>query len=196
VIHDLSWHEWLIDANRLVKDNSDRRGDPQQYGPEAHQQFKSWLQDVAQGEKPARDAGEAALGWIRQGVSVAGLGFNVMSALMQPLGMTQSIVRIGPATSAAASRSTIAAPISTTHEISGMSSFMAERFRRSSASSTRCATRSRGRARSAAAWTPAPTRRCSTRSGMVDVPTWWGAYEKAIAEGNDEERAVAWPTRP
>jgi hypothetical protein len=25
----------------------------------------------------------------------------------------------------------------------------------------------------------------------VDVPTWWGAYEKAISEGNDETRAVA-----
>ncbi|MGL4272093.1 MAG: hypothetical protein ACRCTO_07340, partial [Pseudomonas paracarnis] len=26
---------------------------------------------------------------------------------------------------------------------------------------------------------------------MVDTPTWWGAYEKAIAEGNEETRAVA-----
>ena len=26
---------------------------------------------------------------------------------------------------------------------------------------------------------------------MVDVPTWWGGYEKAIAEGNDEARAIA-----
>jgi hypothetical protein len=25
---------------------------------------------------------------------------------------------------------------------------------------------------------------------MVDVPTWWGAYEKAIAEGNDESLAI------
>ena len=26
---------------------------------------------------------------------------------------------------------------------------------------------------------------------MVDVPTWWGAYEKAIGEGNEETRAIA-----
>ena len=26
---------------------------------------------------------------------------------------------------------------------------------------------------------------------MVDVPTWWGAYEKAIAGGNEETRAIA-----
>jgi len=25
----------------------------------------------------------------------------------------------------------------------------------------------------------------------VDVPTWWGAYERALAEGNDEERAIS-----
>jgi tRNA G18 (ribose-2'-O)-methylase SpoU len=25
---------------------------------------------------------------------------------------------------------------------------------------------------------------------LVDIPTWWGAYEKAIAEGNDQDRAV------
>jgi hypothetical protein len=30
---------------------------------------------------------------------------------------------------------------------------------------------------------------------MVDVPTWLGAYEKAIAAGNDDERAARWPTR-
>jgi hypothetical protein len=26
---------------------------------------------------------------------------------------------------------------------------------------------------------------------VVDVPTWWGAYEKAIAAGNEESRAIA-----
>jgi hypothetical protein len=26
---------------------------------------------------------------------------------------------------------------------------------------------------------------------IVDIPTWWGAYEKAIAGGNDQERSVA-----
>ena len=25
----------------------------------------------------------------------------------------------------------------------------------------------------------------------VDVPTWWGAYERAITEGNDEEQAIS-----
>ena len=95
VIHDLAWHEWLIDTNRLLKSHRIDEAMRSHWGPQAKQQFKTWAQDIAEGDKGAQAAVDMALGRLRQGVSVAGLGFNVISAAMQSLGFTQSIVRIG-----------------------------------------------------------------------------------------------------
>ena len=191
VIHDLSWHEWLIDANRLVKNKAVAASIRSTYGPEAHQQLKAWLQDVAQGEKPARDAGEAALSWLRQGVSVAGLGFNVMNAILQPLGITQSIVRIGPQWVGKGIAKAIAAPISTAAEISEMSTFMRTRFSTQFRELDEVRNQVKGQSKvrrkfDALAYAP-----MLYMQRMVDVPTWWGAYEKAMSEGNDQERAAA-----
>lgn len=191
VIHDLSWHEWLIDANRLVKNKAIASSIRTTYGPEAHQQFKSWLQDVAQGNKPARDAGEAALGWIRQGVSIAGLGLNVMNAMLQPLGITQSISRIGPQWVGKGIAKAIASPIETAAEISEMSAFMRDRFSTQFRELDEVRNQVKGQSKfrrkvDAAAYAP-----MLYMQRMVDVPTWWGAYEKALAEGNADDRAIA-----
>jgi hypothetical protein len=42
VIHDLAWHEWLIDANRLLKSQAIDGAIREHYGPAVVRQFKSW----------------------------------------------------------------------------------------------------------------------------------------------------------
>lgn len=190
VIHDLAWHEWLIDANRLLRSHTIDGAIRDHYGPEAKQQFKTWVQDVAEGEKGAADAAEMALGRLRQGVSAAGLGFNVMSALIQPLGITQSIVRVGAPWVARGVTKYMANPLGLTREVVGKSSFMENRAR----TRFRELNELRNQVQDQTAFNEFVGRyayflmmRCQQ---MVDVPTWWGAYEKAIAEGNDESLAV------
>jgi hypothetical protein len=189
VIHDLAWHEWLIDANRLLRSHTIDAAIRERYGPEAKQQFKTWVQDVAEGEKGADAAVDMALSRLRQGVSAAGLGFNVMSALIQPLGITQSIVRVGTPWVARGIISYLANPLGLTREVVDKSSFMENRAR------TRFRELNELRVRGQSAWDEYVGRyacflmmRCQQ---MVDVPTWQGAYEKAIAEGSEETRAVA-----
>ena len=41
VIHDLAWHEWLVDANRLLRSKTIDGAIRNHYGPEAKQQFKT-----------------------------------------------------------------------------------------------------------------------------------------------------------
>lgn len=191
VIHDLAWHEWLIDANRLLKSQSIDAAMRQHYGPEVKQQFKSWVQDVAEGDKGAANAGEMALGRLRQGVSASGLGFNIMSALIQPLGLTQSIVRVGASWICRGLMKYIANPIRATREANGLSTFMENRAR----TRFRELNELRNKVQDQTAFNEVVGRyayflmmRCQQ---MVDVPTWWGAYEKAIAEGNDDARSVS-----
>ncbi|GAB3190779.1 JAB domain-containing protein [Hydrogenophaga aquatica] len=191
VIHDLAWHEWLIDANRLLRSHTIDGAIREHYGPEAKQQFKSWVQDVAEGDKGAANAGEMALGRLRQGVSAAGLGFNVMSASIQFLGLTQSIVRVGAPWIGRGITKYLGNPIAATREANAMSSFMENRAR----TRFRELNELRNRVQDQGAFNEFVGRyayfmmmRCQQ---MVDVPTWWGAYEKAIAAGNDETRAVA-----
>lgn len=190
VIHDLAWHETLIDANRLLKDEQVAAMIRSTYGPEAHQQLKNWLQDVAVGEGAARKAGEDALAWVRQGVSVAGLGFNVMTALIQPLGLTQSMVRIGPQFVGRGLAKAMGSPIETTREISAMSDFMANRFLTRNRELNELRNTVKGQTKVRRAIDTTAYALMLRAQQLVDIPTWWGAYEKAMHEGNDSARSA------
>jgi hypothetical protein len=191
VIHDLAWHEWLIDANRLLRSHTIDEAIRGHYGPAAKQQFKTWVQAVAEGDQPPASAGEAALGRLRQGVSAAGLGFNAMSAALQLTGFNQSIVRIGARWVGRGIAEYLKRPRGLARTVNGMSSFMANRSR------TRF--RELNELRNRIQEQSAVTRFAGEYAyfmlmrvqQVVDVPTWWGAYEKAVAAGNDEDRAVA-----
>ena len=191
VIHDLAWHEWLIDTNRLLKSKSIDAAIRNHYGPEVKGQLKTWAADIAEGEKGTADAVDAMLGYVRQSVSVAGLGFNVVSAAMQLLGITQSIVRVGPQWVGRGIAKYIAHPISLTREVNQMSSFMENRARTRSRELNEL--RNQVQDQSAVKeWVGRYAYFLMMRfQQAADVPTWWGAYERALAEGNDEERAVS-----
>lgn len=191
VIHDLSWHEWLIDANKILRSEKIDRAIRSHYGPEVVAQMKTWVKDIAAGDRPATDAIDVFAGRIRQGVSAAGLSFNVMSAVMQPLGLTQSIVRVGAGWVGRGVAKYIAGPISATREVNEKSAFMRERARTRFRELNELRNMVEGQSQAKELlgrygyWL---MMRCQQ---MVDVPTWHGAYEKAVAEGNNEDRAVA-----
>lgn len=191
VIHDLAWHEWLIDSNRLLRSDKVDTAMRETYGPAAVRQFKSWRDAVAAGDSASQEAIDRGLAWLRQGVSVAGLGFNVMSAAMQPLGITQSIVRVGAGWVGKGVLQYVGAPIAKAREVNGKSDFMLNRAR------TRF--RELNELRNKVDGQTAVRERINASAYVlmmrfqqaVDVPTWLGAYEKAVAGGNDEARSIA-----
>ena len=191
VIHDLTWHEWLIDANKLVKNKSIAASMREKYGPDVHQQFKKWLEDNAAGDRGAQGAGEIAGAWVRQGVSISGLGFNVMSAAIQPLGLTQSISRIGVKWVGRGVSKFIGSPLQTIDEINGKSEFMRTRALTRLREINEVRSQVKGRSKPREVIDTGAYFLMMRAQQTVDVPTWWGAYEKAISEGNDEARAVA-----
>jgi hypothetical protein len=191
VIHDLSWHEWLIDANRLLRSKSIDGAIREHYGPEVKTQFKDWVKDIAEGERGANGAGEAMLGKLRQGVSAAGLGFNLVSALMQPIGITQSITRLGAGWVGKGLTRYITHPFDAMRDANSKSEFMANRSRTRFRELNELRNKVQDESPAMAAVHGSAYFLMMRMQQMVDVPTWWGGYEKAIAEGNDEPRAVA-----
>lgn len=191
VIHDLAWHEWLIDANRLLKSNRIDVAIRSHYGPDVKAQFKSWVSDIAEGEKGLDHATDIALSRLRQGVSASGLGFNLMSALMQPTGFTQSVSRVGARWVGLGVNKYLSKPIETTKAVNELSEFMRNRAR----TRFRELNELRNQVQDQTAFNEAMGRyayflmmRCQQ---MVDVPTWWGAYQKALAAEFEDDKAIA-----
>ena len=191
VIHDLTWHEWLIDANRLLRSKSIDTAIRTHYGPEVKAQFKTWAADIAEGDKAADNAGEVALSRLRQGISAAGLGFNAMSAAMQVLGFSQSIVRVGPTWVGKGIARYVGSPLSTAREVNEKSAFMANRSRTRFRELNELRNQVQDESDTMRHIKAGTYFLMMRAQQMVDVPTWIGAYEKAIADGNAENRAIA-----
>lgn len=194
VIHDLAWHEWLIDANKLLRrlDGSIRTN----YGADYVDALKKAVKDIAVGDTPAANAFESALSHVRNGSTIVGMGWNLITALLQPLGFTQSAVRIGPKWMARGLSEFFGTPahmIAKAEEVQSKSKLMANR----ALTLNREINDVRNKLESSKSDTYQRVESTffimiQKMQAMVDYPTWLGAYDKALADpANDEQRAIA-----
>jgi len=198
VIHDLSWHEYLIDANRLLRSSQIDEAIREHYGPETLSTMRAALNDIAAGDIPAQGGLERAFNYIRTGSTVAGLGWNLLTALQQPLGLSQSMVRVGPKWIGRGIAQWIgdaARMENTVKAIFDKSDFM--RLRAKTFQREINEVRNRVEAEGSPLKNVASDVRNSfywliTKGQLVaDVPTWLGAYAKAQDGGFDEAKSIA-----
>lgn len=95
VIHDLTHHEALMDVGRILSAREVEASIRESLGPAAYEQFRRALKDVAIGDVPARHEVEGLLGYLRNGATVVGLGWNLTTSALQFIGLSQSVHRIG-----------------------------------------------------------------------------------------------------
>ena len=191
VIHDLSWHEWLIQTQRLLRDPEFANAVRETRGPEYLKQLRDWAKDNAAGERKIGVAGEAALSWLRQGISASGLGFNVVSAAMQVTGFNQSIVSLGAKYVGRGVAQFAGSPIITARMVADKSSFMAERGRTQFREINEIRNRVRGQTEVARRVTSGTYFLMMNMQRTVDIPTWLAGYQKALDAGKDDATAVA-----
>jgi len=196
VVHDLAWHEWLIDANRLM--NSDQIDGPIRriYGHEMTRQIRSAINDIAAGDSGKAWPGDAFFRHIRIGSVVAGLGLNLMNAMIQPLGLAQTIVRIGPKWAAIGVGAYTKGPIELYKAVLGKSLMMQNRMRTQNRELNDLRNKIRGKANWQQNIDQIMFLPMTAMQSVIDVPTWWGAYQKALAEipvdmASDEEVEAA-----
>lgn len=97
VVHDLTHHEMLIDVNRLLRHPKVSQAIREHYGMPVYRELQAAIKDIAAGDIPVQHHGERALEWVRVGTSVARMGYNAMTAIVQPLGASVGFTsRIGP----------------------------------------------------------------------------------------------------
>ena len=89
VIHDLAWHEWVLDANKLLKSKTIDAAIREHYGPEVKHELEKWRDDVVMNQRRLGHATERFVGFARQNISAAALSFSVWSAIQQPLGLVE-----------------------------------------------------------------------------------------------------------
>ena len=190
VIHDLSWREWTIDANKLMRDKAFDKEIRERYGPAFKNQLKSWIKDVAAGEKGMDTDVDIALNFLRQGVSSAGLGFNLTSAALQVTGFNQSIIRVGPKYIGYGIMQVMKRGIGAFREVNELSEFMANRSRTQFRELNELRNRVQGQSAAMKRVRMGTYFLMMKMQRSVDVPTWIGAYAKQLEINPDEQLAI------
>ncbi len=95
VIHDITHFEALLDINRLLDDTRVRSTIIDHHGDLFFAELRKSVNDVAAGQAISEKGYEQVTNWLRRGATTAVLGWKITTALVQPLGLTSSIVRIG-----------------------------------------------------------------------------------------------------
>lgn len=193
VIHDLSWHEYLVDANRLLRADPIDAAIRDHYGPEVLNVMRKTMEDIAIGELPAMNAMEKSVRWVRTGSSIAAMGWSIITAAQQPTGLAQSIKRIGPKWVAMGASRWLRDASSfenTAAWVNGKSEFMRLRAKTQMREVNEIRNQvEKGGAMSAV--TGSFFYLTAKLQMVADMPTWLGMYEKAMAEGADEPKAIA-----
>ena len=182
------------------------------YGDIFYKQIRNTLRDIAFGDVPATSAVERGLNHLRTGATIAGLGWNVVTAALQPLGLANTWARIGGKWTLKGVGRWIRNPTSmveTVHWINARSEFMRSRGRTMQREINEVRAQFGIETGKFSGFVEATLSTVSfdtvTKQGIsdsyfrmiqvmqmvVDVPTWLGMYEKAMAAGESEERAIA-----
>lgn len=193
VIHDLTHHEALIDVGRVVGSTEVSTAIQDTLGPEGFEQFRRTLKAVAVGDAAPAHQMEGFIAHLRSGATIVGLGWSVTTMAMQPLGLTQSIQRIGAKWVLRGMAGWLRGAVhmeNVTAGIEAKSEFMANRMR----TLQREVNEIRNRIDSSV------IKHSGVESSffyfigkaqlVADVPTWLGAYEKAMANNATEDTAV------
>lgn len=213
VIHDLTHHEMLIDMNRLLGSKQIAGTIIELHGDVVYKQMQEIIRDVATGQIPAIGAFEQFLNYVRTGMTISALGWNVFTSLLQPFGLTQSMTRVGPKWIAQGIGRWVgdAAHMENTAAwIKAKSPMMTDRADTQLREINEIMNEIGLHSGKLSGWIDEALRKTTFDTihkqaivdsffwliykgqQIADIPTWLGAYEKAMADAtNDEARAIA-----
>lgn len=192
VTHRLAWQPWLIDANRILKalDAPIR----EHYGAEVLRELRNTVIDIAAGDIGARTPMERAINHLRTGSTIVGMGWRFSTAFLQPSGLAQSWARIGGRWVAKGIAESLKNPNKAGEFVNVRSSLMKNRDITMNREVREVLDRIRT-TESVNAVTGSYFSLIAKMQRMVDIPTWMGAYEKALHDlkyedaGDAEQRA-------
>lgn len=194
VVHDLAWHEWFIDANRLLNDSRIHGAIRDHYGAQTARAMRDAINAIAVGDAVHQGQIDQLLLRMRAAVTRSIMGVSVTTAFLQPFGLTQSMARIGvmPVLKGAARWAGDAVHMeSTVGWVAGKSDFMRRRSTTFNRELREINQRLQGKSKFARIADAALFMAMQKMQLVADIPTWVGMYEKALAGGVSEDTAIA-----
>jgi hypothetical protein len=161
---------------------------------ESHKWLNLWLKDAAAGEMGARSSLDSAFRWIRVGFTKSRLGFNIVTAALQPTGFLQSAVVVGKANMIRGMTSFMSSPREAYRQVMERSDFMRTRYELSAWNKDvqDTLTALRGKHGIIPSWVgPAMFYMMQKTQVVVDVSTWLGAYNRGLQDYNGDDAAAA-----
>jgi hypothetical protein len=198
VIHDVTHREPVMRAWRFLTNRRVMKAVDESLGREAREQFRPWMQHVANSWASERSGNEGIgrfMSKMRANTTVVGMGWRFTTMLTQLAGYSNSIEYVGIRHLPAAIARFAAHPIATTHFVMDRSDEVRHRManldRDVRAELRRLAepeTTKRARQTMTAAKEFA-FHNIGYMDRLVSVPTWLAAYNKALEAGMTEEDA-------
>lgn len=190
IIHDITHREAVIDAARLLKSSSIDKAIRETLGAQAKQQLNKALEDIARGNSAPVKGSDKWTGILRQNVSMTGLGFNVVSAVVQLTGFIPAVARLGGKYAWAGLSQYTTHPIKATRTAMEQSEFMRNRGNtrlreiREVAATINGAGKIRKFLNKYSYWLMMKMQQ------VVDTAIWHGALAKAMDNGKDLDTAI------
>ncbi|MCJ8300625.1 MAG: hypothetical protein MJK13_17055, partial [Pseudomonadales bacterium] len=95
VVHDLTHRKAVIDVDKIIQDERFRNAVEGTAGKFMYRQLRPWLQSIAKDDSPPKLYYEKILAHARVGATVVNMGFKITTAIVQPVGILQSVDVLG-----------------------------------------------------------------------------------------------------
>ena len=190
VIHDLTHREAIMQADKFLSDKRIMKAVDEALGPEIRQLFRPWLQRIANQwayDRAGMAGLEGFLNKMRTNATVVGMGFRFTTVMVQAAGYTNSFEVVGerwvaPRIKDVANPAAWRFVFEKSKEVEGR---MQSLDRDISDAARRAAGGTNLRAVDRFVF-----HGIGYMDRLVVIPTWLGAYDKALSEGMGEDDAV------
>lgn len=193
-VHDICYRPAVIDVNRIIRHDKVREAIESYAGREIYRALRPWLVDCANESTVQQSDIYAGANWARASMSIGTMGFKVTTILTQMAGLTTTVDVLGARwTARGVARVLLRNPVrmrALWEETRTRSSFMAgrlESFDRDMRDTAKRLQRSRAENVLQTVRETAFTPMAYMQLWSVDMPTWWGAYEKGLQDFHGDE---------
>lgn len=194
VTQDLAFHEAVVDVSRLLNDRKIKSMILEKYGQEVWDTMSGSMVTIAQDGVLQTERWLRLGNRLRNNVSRAIMGASMTTAFLQPFGFFNSMAKIGPRwvlNGIGNALSDSAKFESSMKWVGEKSTFMRARARTFNAEMNSINSKLNGRSQLLQMYDTALFFTMQKLQVTVDVPTWIGAYNKALFEGREEDTAIA-----
>lgn len=189
VLKDIELREAVFEVHRIINHRDFEAAVKQSKGKEYHQAMNLWLENVVGANRDPSTTIEKIVQYMRTGVSIAEMGLSLRTVLQQPFGITQTVALIGERYAARGVAKFAMNRSDAAREVMQLSSFMRNRaatFNRDVREASRF-TGMKGlqdKVVAASFWG------IQKLDMTVSIPSWLGAYDKAIDDGMTGQDAI------